>query len=84
MIIRGNVKGDDAKTVTAFEMIFWKIWEFVKNVLLDKTKNNKEEGKSNKGWKLKSKKNWVNKDPHKKEKINKNLRWLEGNVFNVN
>jgi hypothetical protein len=49
MIIRGNVKGDDAKTVTAFEMIFWKIWEFVKNVLLDKIKNNKEEGKSNKG-----------------------------------
>lgn len=49
MIIRGNVKGDDVKTVTAFEMIFWKIWEFVKNVLLDKIKNNKEEGKSNKG-----------------------------------
>ena len=78
MIIRGNVKGDDAKTVTAFEMIF------VKNVLLDKIKNNKEEGKSNKGWKLKSRKNWVNKDLRKKEKFNKNLRWLEVNVFNVN
>lgn len=48
MIIRGNVKGDDVKIVTAFEMIFWKIWEFVKNVLLGKIKNNKEEGKSNK------------------------------------